>query len=152
MGTNTELGNAARNCRTERTLAEVWCNWALHKEDSELEQINPRIASFKRAARQFWKLSQQVREFFFSNLRSNEQRRLLQTIELLCNGSKVVRKLSLSDFVALSSVIIKAQQLPTFLQKPILEYQSNKGSRSWESDDRKTMLIAWQSVAKKQAK
>jgi HKD family nuclease len=148
----TELGNAARNCRTERALAETWCNWALHKEDSELEQINPRIVSSKRAARQFWKLRQQVREFFFSNLRSNEQRRVLQTIELLCNGSKVVRQLSLSDFVALSSVIMKVQQLPTFLQKPIHEYQSNKGSRSWDSDDRKTMLIAWQSMAKKQTK
>ncbi len=150
--TLTELGNSARNCRTEKALAETWCNWVLHVWDSELEHINPRIVSFKRAARQFWKLRQQVREFFFGNLRSKEQRPVLQTIELLCNGSNVVRKLSLSDFVALSSVIMKAQQLPTFLQKPILEYQSNKGSRSWESDDRKTMLSAWQRMAKKQAK
>ncbi len=144
----TTLGSSAKRYRTEKALAEGWCDWVFNQEESELKKLNPRIASFRQAASQFWKLSSEVRTFFFDNLQSRRHRKVLQTIELLCNGSDVVHELMLSDFESLAPVILKVRQLPTFLQRPILDYQENKVSRSWSGDDRKTILTAWRTVTK----
>jgi hypothetical protein len=140
------LGSVARLCHTEKSLAKVWCRWVLGQKTSELQRINPRIASFRLAARQFWKLDFSVRRFFLNNLESKENRSILQTIELLCNSGEVVRKLKLIDFKILTSLLAKREMLPAFLRKAIIDYQNNKGSRTWRGEDRKTMLTAWRDV------
>lgn len=140
------LGGIARMCRTEKSLAKIWCRWVLGQKISELEKINSRIASFKRAARQFWRLKFAVRRFFLTNLESGENRNILQTIELLCNSGDIVRELTLNDFKLLTSLLSKRDLLPDFLRKAIIDYQNNKGSRSWKGEDRKTMLTAWRDV------
>jgi HKD family nuclease len=142
----THLGRVAKIRRTEKSLAKTWCKWVLEQKTSELETINPRIASFKRAAQQFWKLDLGVRRFFLNNLESRENRNILQTIELLCNSGEVVRELTLNDFKILTSLLSKQDLLPDFLNKAIIDYQKNKGSRSWKGEDRKTILTAWRDL------
>jgi hypothetical protein len=143
----THLGGIARVCRTEKSLAKIWCKWVAGQKTPELKKINPRILSFKRAARQFWKLNRGVRRFFLNNLESRESRNILQTIELLCNSGDVVRELTLNDFKMLTSLLSKRDLLPDYLRKAIIDYQKNKGSRSWKGEDRKTMLTAWRDVS-----
>jgi HKD family nuclease len=64
----TDLGNRARKCSTEKQLAETWCSWVRKQNNSKLQELNPRITSFKRAITNFWKLREEVRTFFFENL------------------------------------------------------------------------------------
>lgn len=144
-GDLTHIGNKARKCKTERHLAETWCGWVKVQKEVKLKAVNPRIANFRRAAEQFWKLRGKVRNFFLKNLRSKSHRKVLQAIELLCNGSDIVSNLSLSDFEALAPVIARSGKLEGL--GPIVAYMENKGSRSWSEEDRKTILSAWQKVS-----
>jgi HKD family nuclease len=126
-GELTDLGWNAKTCQTEKELAEVWCGWVLNQDEYTLKSVNPRIDSFRRAASQFWRLKAEVRSFFLDNLQVPEKRKILKTIELLCNGGKVVRKLSLNDIKSLASILLNVNQLPTYLQEAVKDYQENKG-------------------------
>lgn len=143
----TRIGNAAKKCKNEKDLAELWCEWVLREREEKLQSLNARIASFRRAATQFWNLHSDVREFFLANLQSRPRRNTLKVIELLCSGSDLVRDLELSDFESLAPVVSQAEQLPQFLRRPVLDYWDNKGSRSWSSNDRSILLTAWRKVS-----
>jgi len=148
-GRLTNLGAKARRYRTVEGLAGEWCSWIASQSDDELKSLNTRLASFKRAATQFWKLRPEVHRFFLENLAYPSQRKLLQTIELLCNGSSVVRRLSLGQIKLLGPQIMNTGRSTTFVAKRVREYQANKGSRSWKGEDRKTLLISWRRVLKR---
>lgn len=148
-GKLTDLGKKAIGCRTVGRLAKEWCRWLARQSDANLRGLNPRLASFKRAATRFWRLKPEVSEFFLQNLRSPRQRELLQTIELLCNGGSVVRQLSLGRLKLLGPRIMSARGFGNFVAKRVTEYQRNKGSRSWDSEDRGTVLIAWREITKR---
>jgi hypothetical protein len=148
-GQLTELGETGRHCTTEQSLAREWCRWVAAQAEPDLQRLNSRLASFKRAATQFWKLKPEVREFFFGNLRSTRHRPLLQTIELLCNGSRVSRKISLDKLRSLAPLVAAPTGLTKFLEDCINEYHQNKGSRSWSSEDRRMVLTAWREVTRR---
>lgn len=148
-GQLTELGATGRRCTSEQALASVWCRWVAAQTEPDLQQLNSRLASFKRAATQFWRLRPEIREFFLGNLGSTRQRPLLQTIELLCNGSRVVRKISLEKLRSLAPLVAAPTGLTKFLADCVRDYHRNKGSRSWSSADRLTMLIAWKDVTRR---
>ncbi len=139
-GNLTAVGRKARECKTERSLAETWCAWVESESEAKLKAVNERIVSFRKAAEQFWKMRGEVRNFFLRNLRSKSHRQVLQAIELLSNGSDIVSTLPLSEFKALAPVIARSDN------RRILAYVQNKGSRSWRDEDRKTMLLAWRKV------
>jgi HKD family nuclease len=148
-GRLTKLGETARRCTTEQSLATVWCRWVAAQAESDLQRRNSRLASFKRAATQFWRLTPEIRTFFFENLGSVRQRPLLQTIELFCNGSSVVSRISLDQLRSLAPIVTAPKGLTKFLEDCVREYHRNKGSRSWASKDRLTMLTAWRNVTRR---
>lgn len=148
-GELTALGKRARRRKTIHGLASTWCVWVAKQSEADLENLNIRLASFKRAANQFWKLKSEVSKFFLKNLHSHKDRALLQTIELLCNGSSVARKLSLSELELLAPKIMKGGEVSKFVVKRVKGYFGNKGSRSWSGDDRKIILTTWKKVIKK---
>jgi HKD family nuclease len=148
-GKLTDLGKSAKQSNSEKDVAQLWCEWVLKGKVQKLRDLNPRIASFRRAATQFWNLQPEVRQFFFTNLHSERRRNVLKVIELLCSGSEVVCKLEVDDFESLVPAIARAQQLPQFLRRAVLDYWDNKGSRSWGSDDRRTLLTAWRRISER---
>ncbi len=148
-GKLTALGRRARSRKTVDAFAKEWCGWVARQTDADLRILNVRLASFKKAATQFWNLRPEVSKFFLQNLRSSRQRVLLQTIELLCNGSSVARQLSLNQLKLLAPMIMSADGFSTFVAKRVHEYQDNKGSRSWSSEDRRTVLTAWRDVTRR---
>jgi hypothetical protein len=146
-GNLTELGEEAVSAKGVAELARVWCGWIARTPASELARTNERLASFKRAATGFWRLRREVRDFFFGNLRAPKRRRVLQTIELLCNAGDVVRGFSLDDVRRLAPLVMNGGDFGDFVGKRVREYQLNKGARSWDTDDRRTVLLAWTRVA-----
>jgi HKD family nuclease len=149
----TPLGVRASKCETEKELAKEWCKWMAHLTESELGDVvnqiprNPRIASFRRAAIRFWQLKPEVQSYFFANETNKKEKETLMTIELLCSGSDVVCELSRDDFKGLSSVFDHIQTLPHFIREAVSGYWGNKGRRSWDRNDRSTMLRAWRAVS-----
>jgi HKD family nuclease len=146
-GKLTDLGKTAKQAKSEKNVAQLWCEWVLKEKDQRLRGLNPRIASFRRAATQFWNLQPEVQRFFFTNLHSERRRKVLKVIELLCSGSEVVCKLDVDDFESLVPAIARTQQLPQFLRRAVLDYWGNKGSRSWGSGDRRTLLTVWRRIS-----
>ncbi|GJL80221.1 MAG: hypothetical protein NPINA01_32100 [Nitrospinaceae bacterium] len=145
----TELGKNGKLAKNIQTLALAWCKWVANQTDDELAKFNIRLISFKNSATQFWKLKPEVSNFFLDNLHSQNDKGLLQTIELLCNGSKVSLGLSLADLKVIAPKIIEGTQFSEFVGKRVQGYLNNKGSRSWSGDDRKIILIAWKKAASK---
>jgi len=76
-------------------IARLWCRWLKRTPNAELGEINPRLLIAKRVFPQFWRLRPEVRNHFLDNVQNRDDRRTLQTIELLCNASEVVQELSL---------------------------------------------------------
>jgi HKD family nuclease len=144
----TRTGKTVKTCKSEKDLAEKWCQWVYREKEAKLQNINPRIASFRRAATQFWGLQDVVIQFFLSSLQSKLKRNTLKMIELLCNGGDPVQHLDVSDFESLAPIISRVKELPVSLRWPVLEYWENKGSRSWSGNDRSTLLTAWRRVMK----
>jgi HKD family nuclease len=142
----TMLGKKSQQARTEKKIAEFWCRWIHGTTESILEQRNRRLVSFRRAANQFWRLKPEVYHFFITNILSAGVRPVLQTIELLCNGSDAVRALSLDDFRSLAPIILDGKGLPEYIREAVADYRANKGSRSWISNDREVILKAYKGI------
>lgn len=138
----TPLGSRARNARTPDQLALIWCSWIKSTSDSELATINPRLMAAKRVFTRFWELAPEVRDFFFANLDNRAERLVLQTIELLCNGAAVVQSLSVEE-IRLLSELLHSGNIPAYIREEISEYEQNKGTRGWSSDDRRVVVNAW---------
>jgi HKD family nuclease len=143
----TAVGLQCRQCTTTRALARAWCQWVKDVPEQSLLDLNPKIATFRRAATLFWKLRWKVRKFFFAHLEERGQRDILKAIEILCNAGDLIRELKLEDFRALAPILAtQLEKLPKHLRDAIRKYNKNKGDRSWKSDDRRILLKAWRYV------
>ncbi len=125
--------------------------WLQRTADAELEDINSKLLVAKRVFPQFWRLQEDVRNFFLDNADSAQRRgnlrTLLQTIELLCNARDVVQELTLDEIETLSRLLEDRTSLPAFIRPQVAKYFDNKGTRSWETDDRRVVPIAWRKAA-----
>lgn len=139
----TRLGMRARRARSEGEIARYWCHWIHATNEEILRQRNSRLVSFRRAANQFWRLRPDVRRYFLKNIASTIDRSVLQTIELLCNGSSAVQTLSVDDFRSLSKITLNVRGLPESIRIAVSDYLGNKGSRSWTSNDRRIVLESY---------
>ena len=146
-GNLTQLGRTAAAAGSEAEVARIWCRWLQATADADLAAINAKLLVAKRVFPQFWKLKQEVRDYFLANAQSPTDRRTLQTIELLCNARDVVQELSLDDMRTLSTLLIQPQRLPLSVRAEIADYFDNKGTRSWSEADRRTMPKAWRAAA-----
>jgi len=144
-GQLTALGREAASAQTNAEVARLWCRWLKRAPKPELEQFNERLLDAKRVLAQFWKLKDEVRDYFLTNTRSPKDRPILQTIELLCNASEVVQKLSVDDIRTLSP-LLNSNEVPEYIRKDVKEYFGNKGRRSWKTDDRRDITLAWHQV------
>jgi hypothetical protein len=145
-GRLTALGRAAAAAASEGEVAWLWCRWLQRTADSVLEAINAKLLVAKRVFPQFWKLQPEVRDFFLANAQSPSDRRTLQTIELLCNARDVVQELSLLDMQSLSVLLNQPARLPLSVRSEIADYFDNKGTRSWNEADRRTVPEAWRAA------
>jgi hypothetical protein len=141
-GKLTALGRVAAAARTNAEVARLWCRWLKQTSDARLREINPRLLDAKRVLPQFWRLKRDVREYFLANARSPNERTTLQTIELLCNAREVVQGLSLDDIRTLSP-LLQSERVPDYIREEVEEYFDNKGQRSWNTDDRRVIPLAW---------
>ena len=139
----TALGGTAAAAGSREEVARLWCAWLQQTDDARLATINERLLVAKRVFAQFWRLQPQVRDYFLGNAQNPADRRTLQTIELLCNGSGVVQSLSLDDIQALSPLLEQLRRLPAFIRAAIADYKDNKGMRGWNSPDRRIVPLAW---------
>jgi hypothetical protein len=144
----TELGRAARAAGSEAEVARLWCEWIQATANQDLALFNPRLTIAKRVFRQFWRLAEEVRNFFLANsvAPSDEVKPLLQIIELVCNASDVAHELSIEDMRSLVPMLQDPRRLPTFVGDAVRDYRENKGLRSWTSHDRRTVPLAWREV------
>jgi len=142
----TPLGRAAAEARSDAEVAGLWCEWLKRTPDVALR---PRLVDAKRVLAQFWRLQPDVRDYFLANAQRPSNRRLLQTIELLCNASGVVEDLSLDDIRTLVPLLDQPHQLPPHLRVAIADYFENKGERTWNFPDRRTVPNAWSAAAER---
>lgn len=142
-GDLSELGRRAKQTPTLDRIAALWTSWIKVSDNSTLNALNPRLSSFRRAATRFWQLKKEVRQFFFEKLEDRNERATVQAIELCANGSEVVEAFCINDFRALATLMFSGKGPTEFIRSVIANYRSNKGSRSWTSDDRRTVLKAW---------
>lgn len=147
-GNLTELGKAAAALKSDEAFARRWCKWLQETPDDELLAINPKgkLLVAKRVLSQFWRLKEDVRKYFLANAQSPDDRRTLQTIELLCNARAVVQELSLEDMRTLSKLLGEPERVPEYIRDEVAEYFGNKGTRSWDTADRRVMPEAWRAV------
>jgi len=103
----------------------------------------------KRALAQFWRLSPEVREYFLANAVNPRDRRLVQAIEILCNAKEVVQEFSLDDFRTLAPLLNQSERLPPHIRGEISHYFDDKGTRSWNFADRRTVPEAWRAAAQR---
>lgn len=76
---------------------------------------------------------------------------MLKAIELLCNGSSLLSSLSIDDFRTVSGMlplIHKQSDIPPMVLDALADYNANKGTRGWRSDDRATMVRAALQIVK----
>ena len=137
-----------RDCSSRyEKVARLWCEWVQQTPDAELAETNEKLPGSKREFAQFWLLQPDVREYFLHHVDNptDDEKKLLKTIELLCNASPVVRDLNLADIRALEPLLDQPALLPDFVRAAIIEYQLNKGARSWVPD-RRIVPLAWQAA------
>lgn len=146
-GNLTELGKTAAALKSDEAFARLWCKWLQQTPNEQLEAINEKLLVAKRVFPQFWRLKADVRDYFLANAQSPKDRRILQTIELLCNARDVVQELSLADMRTLSNILSQSQRVPEYIRHDVAGYFENKGTRSWDMADRRTMPEAWRAVA-----
>ncbi|MFA7257821.1 MAG: phospholipase D-like domain-containing protein [Kiritimatiellales bacterium] len=142
-GQLSALGRAAAAAQSEEEVALLWCRWLQQTAEAQLESINPKLLDAKRVFSQFWRLQPDVRDYFLANAVNPEERRTLQTIELLCNSREVVQELSLEDIRTLEPLLDQPERLPPNIRTEIAEYFDNKGTRSWKFADRRIFPNAW---------
>jgi hypothetical protein len=143
----TELGRRAARASTNAAFARIWCEWLQRTPNGELAAINSKLLIAKRVFPQFWRLKADVREYFLANAQSPRDRRTLQTIELLCNARDVVQELTLDEMRTLSQLLEQPTRLPPFIRPEVAGYFDNKGTRSWSTDDRRIVPLAWREAA-----
>lgn len=143
----TALGTAALAAGSDEAVAQLWCEWLQRTPNAELATINPKLLVAKRVFPQFWRLQPEVRDHFLQNAVNPVNRRLSQTIELLCNARDLVQELSLDDIRALVPLLDQPNQIPAHIRADVAEYFDNKGTRSWKYDDRRIVPEAWRDVA-----
>jgi hypothetical protein len=137
----TALGKQATRCHDQAALAEVWCRWLRHADETEL---HPRLANGRRAICRFWQMQPEVREFFFREEASLPARPTLQAIELLAHGSAASADLSLDGFqVAADALLGRRLHLPPYLAEAIERYLNNQGDRGWDLGTRSLVLNIW---------
>lgn len=90
----------------------------------------------------FWQLKKEVRDYFLADAMGPSDRKTLQTIELLCNASELVQDLSLNDMETLST-LLQSARVPEYMRDEVGKYFDNKGTRGWETDDRRIVPLAW---------
>jgi HKD family nuclease len=142
-GSLTELGRAAAALKSDEAVARLWCKWLRQTSNERLESINEKLLLAKRVFPQFWRLKEDVRNYFLANAQSPDDRRTLQTIELLSNARDVVQELSLDDMRTLSTLLSQSERVPEYIRGEVASYFENKGTRSWDFPDRKIMPVAW---------
>ncbi len=103
------------------------------------------MSAAKRALTQFWRLKEEVRDYFLANVGAQGSRRTLQTIELLCNAGGVVQELSLGEIETLSD-LLRSDRVPEYIRNEVKKYFDNKGARGWDKDDRRIVPLAWREV------
>lgn len=141
-GRLTDLGKAAAGAPTNADVARLWCEWLRHTPDAELREINSKLIVAKRVFPQFWRLREDVRDYFLENAERPRDRKTLQSIELLCNAQDVVQELSLDDIRTLSP-LLQSERVPEYIRAEVAGYFDNKGVRSWDTDDRRVVPLAW---------
>jgi hypothetical protein len=139
----TDLGRSAAAAASEEEVARLWCAWLQQTPDADLQAVNAMLPVAKRVLMQFWRLQPEVREHFLANAQSPPDRRLLQTIEFLCNATAVVQDLSLDDMRTLAPLMDQPNRLPLHIRREVADYFENKGTRSWDYPDRRTVPLAW---------
>lgn len=146
-GRLTHLGTESAAASSNADVARLWCAWLQSTSDIQLGEINFRLLAAKRVFPQFWRLKEEVRTYFLDNAHSPRlpERHVLQTIELLCNAREVVQELSLDDIRTLSQ-LLDSPHIPEYIRKEIRNYFENKGTRSWDQDDRQIVPLAWREV------
>ena len=99
----------------------------------------------RRTLKRFWTMKSEVREYFLLHAQNPtaRERDVLQTIEILANGSALADRLSLDDVKSLAELVANPSKLPANVRKGIRSYLSNKGTRGWDSPDRKIIPQAW---------
>jgi hypothetical protein len=127
--------------------AHLWRECQKHIPDEVLGEFNQRLLVAKRVFEQFWLPKEEVREYFMANAESPANRRTLQTIELLCNASQVVQELSLSEIETLSG-LLQSERVPEYIRKEVEKYFNNKGTRGWDTDDRRIVPLAWREAGR----
>lgn len=148
----TALGEAALRARSDEEVAVLWCRWLQNTSDAMLSRINPKLPVAKAVFAGFWRLREDVRDFFLrhAEVPTEAQRLVLKTIELLCNASDVVQDFTLEDIRTLVIVLARPDRLPEFIRDAIRDavrdYQENKGTRSWGSPDRRILPNAWRTA------
>jgi PLD-like domain len=147
-GTLTALGRTAAAAGTNEEVARLWCEWLQGTSDGALATINENLLVAKRVFRQFWKLKQEVRDYFLSHAVNPADRRTMQTIELLCNARDVVQELSFDDVRTLSTLLDHPSSLPPYIRAEVADYFDNKGTRTWRVPDRRTVPEAWKAATR----
>jgi hypothetical protein len=142
-GELTPLGQKAARAQSNEAVARLWCQWLQQTPDDELRAINANLLVAKRVFPQFWRLRRDVRDYFLANAQNPEDRRLVQTIELLCNARDVVQAFSLDDMRTLSALLTESQRVPEYIRGEVAEYFGNKGARTWREADRCDVPLAW---------
>lgn len=143
----TPLGRAATAAGSEEEVARLWCAWIQRTDDAVLRQINTRLLVAKRVFPQFWRLHREVRDYFLDQAQEPTDRRTVQAVELLCNGSDVVQGFSLDDIRTLSLLLEQPRRMPAFIRAAIADYRDNKGMRGWNLPDRRIVPLAWRDAA-----
>lgn len=146
-GALTPLGRSAAGAASVEALAELWCRWIQTTPDLELFAINSRLLIAKRVFPQFWRLKAEVRDYFLANAQKPKDRRVLQTIELLCNARDVVKDFSLEDMRTLAPLLSTPASLAPHVRGEVVDYFENKGTRSWDFADRRILPEAWRAAA-----
>lgn len=142
-GTLTSLGKAAKKTSTHEDLALAWCGWLLATADEDLYKVNAKLVAAKRSLLRFCSLSKEVSDFFIANALESSEKKLLQTIELICNASSMVEKLGLAEIRMLSKLLPASEHMSARSADVIATYFANKGARGWDRDDRRIMVNAF---------
>jgi HKD family nuclease len=141
------LGRAAVASKNPTELAQIWVSWLRKTPDVDLAKIGKfgRLALVKRAFRRFWLLQEDVRNYFLEHCEnpSNEEKKVLQTIELVANVGDAAKQISFQEIESLSSLLRSRAFLAPATKTAIDSYLANKGPRGWEVADRKIILEAW---------
>ena len=145
-GRLTDLGEIAAKATTINALAEIWMAWLKTASDAELLQISPsgQLTKAKTVFERFWTLPNEVTDYFIlkSENPTPEDKKVLQTIELLANSGRNLASLILDDIIVISTVISDTSALSPVAAAAISKYL-NKGTRGWESPDRRLAVLAW---------